>query len=699
MKNQFRSKAFRCRFVVRAFLSSTSSDEDRNVLATGSRWRQVMGMAMLAIGLFSVIAFAAPPRVGYVYPAGGQWGTTFEVEIGGQYLKDPTGVLVSGGGVTGEILDHNKLPAAQVVSDFRDRLDGLRGDFQGLEQGRDVPTSEVMPELVRLLDSVEMTEKDVRQVDEYTMRRQDLKRQLNDQISETVTVRLRIERDVVPGQRFLRLQTEAGLSNPIRFVIGEHPEYREPRVWNFHLPTYLGVETTPERSQDSTILSERKTFLPPATINGRTLPGEVDEYSFEAEEGDQLVVSVAARGLVPYLADAVPGWFQAVVSLEDPRGRELAFSDDYRFNPDPVLFYKIPRSGKYRMKIHDSIYRGREDFVYRITIGELPFLTGISPLGGQAGGEVNLTFQGGNLTERERPRFPLPDLPGLIKVEASGLVYMSNAISFLVDDVPEDSEREENDRIGAANVIAMPGVVNGSIGSRGDKDFFRVNGKGNQPMTFEVFARRLGSPLDSNLTVFDDDGNQIGWNDDFENPSAGLTTHHADARLTVTLPDNGQCFVRVAETQNKGGVAYAYRLKVTQGVPDVALRVTPASVTTAPGGTAALTVHVLRLDDFKGSMRLELKDPPEGYVLKTVTIPGDADTLRVAISVPTMATEIPQSLELVAHATTEEGKEFTFPVVPSEDMTQAFITKHIVPVDALLIDIREPPAKPVAAAP
>ena len=39
------------------------------------------------------------------------------------------------------------------------------------------------------------------------------------------------------------------------------------------------------------------------------------------------------------------------------------------------------------MEIKDALYRGREDFVYRITIGELPFVTGIFPLGGRAGAQ------------------------------------------------------------------------------------------------------------------------------------------------------------------------------------------------------------------------------------------------------------------------------------------------------------------------
>ena len=40
----------------------------------------------------------------------------------------------------------------------------------------------------------------------------------------------------------------------------------------------------------------------------------------------------------------------------------------------------IPESGEYVLEIKDSIYRGREDFVYRITLGEEPFVTGIFPL-------------------------------------------------------------------------------------------------------------------------------------------------------------------------------------------------------------------------------------------------------------------------------------------------------------------------------
>ena len=120
-------------------------------------------------------------------------------------------------------------------------------------------------------------------------------------------------------------------------------------------------------------------------LNGQIMPGDVDRFAFKARKGKRLVAAASARDLIPYLADAVPGWFQAALTLYDPNGNEVAYADDYRFRPDPVLFYEVPADGQYVLEIQDAIYRGREDFVYRITLGELPFVTGIFPLGGRPG--------------------------------------------------------------------------------------------------------------------------------------------------------------------------------------------------------------------------------------------------------------------------------------------------------------------------
>ena len=46
------------------------------------------------------------PYIGYVYPAGGQQGTTFQIRLGGQNMDDVNAVLVTGAGVTARIVEY-----------------------------------------------------------------------------------------------------------------------------------------------------------------------------------------------------------------------------------------------------------------------------------------------------------------------------------------------------------------------------------------------------------------------------------------------------------------------------------------------------------------------------------------------------------------------------------------------------------------
>ena len=153
---------------------------------------------------------------------------------------------------------------------------------------------------------------------------------------------------------------------------------------------------------DFTVKVPRNIRFIGATVNGQVGPGGVDRCRFQALKGQHLVVACSARELIPYISDAVPGWFQATVALYDAKGKEVGYADDYRFHPDPVLYYEIPADGEYALEIKDSIYRGREDFVYRITIGELPYLTGVFPLGAKLGDKGGVDMAGTIIVE------PLP---------------------------------------------------------------------------------------------------------------------------------------------------------------------------------------------------------------------------------------------------------------------------------------------------
>ena len=191
----------------------------------------------------------------------------------------------------------------------------------------------------------------------------------------------------------MRLITPDGMSNPIWFQVDQWEERYETEPNDEH----------PDPAIGSTL---------PVVVNGQIMPGDVDRFSFTARKGTRLVMSVAARELMPYLADAVPGWFQAVLVLYDSKGDELVYAGAYYYRQDPVIYYEVPEDGEYFIEIRDSIYRGREDFVYRITLGELPFVTGIFPLGARAGTEVNVELQGlesgRDGTDGQRARQPEP---------------------------------------------------------------------------------------------------------------------------------------------------------------------------------------------------------------------------------------------------------------------------------------------------
>jgi hypothetical protein len=53
----------------------------------------------------------------------------------------------------------------------------------------------------------------------------------------------------------------------------------------------------------------------------------------------------------------------------------------FHFHQDPVAYFEVPRDDRYSVQIRDGLHRGREDFVYRLTVGEIPFVTSVFPLG------------------------------------------------------------------------------------------------------------------------------------------------------------------------------------------------------------------------------------------------------------------------------------------------------------------------------
>ena len=514
--------------------------------------------------------------------------------------------------------------------------------------------------------------------DQFLNQRVASRRETNPQLTDTVLLKVTIDPDAAPGNRELRLTSPSGLTNPICFQVDTLPEV---------------LQQEPDEPLRTAPLPPLPPAELPVVLNGQILPGDVDTFHFNARKGQHLVIETFARQLIPFLADAVPGWFQPAVTLYDPEGKEVAFADHYEFHPDPVILYDVPQDGTYQLEVRDTIYRGREDFVYRIAIGELPFITSAFPLGGRTGQPAVASVQGWNLPSQELKLDTSAggaDVRHAVLQDATGV---SNAVTYAVDDLPECTESEPNDDVAGAAAVALPTVVNGRIGQAGDVDEFSFQGHAGEQVVADVVARRVGSPLDSLVRVIDSAGKVVGYNDDYMptdgylHPDMGVITHEADSYLQVELPADGTYYVQVSDAQGHGGDAYAYRLRISAPRPDFRLLMDPSSLLLAPGSSAAVTVHALRTDGFAGDVEVSLVDAPQGFGLAGGKIPAGKDSAEVKVTAPPRTTPGPVELQLEGSAQID-GRAVSRPVEPAEDQMQAFLWRHLVPSQELVAVVR-----------
>jgi hypothetical protein len=680
-------------------------------------------LGLLAAVLLAPFAFAqnaqrnTPPHIAFAYPAGGKQGTTFTMSLGGQNLNGATDVYVGSPGISAKLVGYERPLTQKEFNDLREEMQTLmekRAASRGVapparfenaakkDSEKKKAASEktaassadpspsstspaAKPAPAKDTPRPIWTADDEKKMEEIrTKMTKRPNRQGNPAVAETETLEVTVMPEAALGNYELRLRTASGLSNPILVQVGQLPEITKPVVTATSNPpprTKRDPNARPRRP-DPTDLE----ITLPATVNGQILPGAVDRYRFIAKKGQHLTVAVSARTLIPYLADAVPGWFQATLSLFDEQGREVAYSDSFRFNPDPLVSYQIPEDGEYAVEIKDSIYRGREDFVYRIAIGELPFVTSIFPLGGKLTDHTTFQLTGWNLPLEKLTMDTKDKAPGTFVLSVRNRGQLSNAVRFALDGQPDCGEAEPNDRPEKAQPLALPIIVDGRIDKPGDEDVYKFDGKAGAEIIAESFARRLGSPLDSILTLTDGTGKTVASSDDYEDKGVGLMTHHADSRISTKLPADGTYYVRIADVQHQGGPEYGYRLRVSYPQPDFELRAAPASVNVRAGTHTPITVYALRHDDFAGEIVLALQDAPRGFALSGARIPAGQDKVTITLAAPQTARDELVKLTIVGAAMIN-GKPVGHTAVPAEDMMQAFAYHHLVPAQSLLVDV------------
>ena len=643
----------------------------------------------LALALAPAACAQKRPYIGYAYPAGGQQATTFQVKLGGQNLDDVNSVLVTAPGVSARVLEYFRRLGNQEVQLLNEQLKDLKAApatapamAPAMEAAMEADQAAAVPGID------EATQALIGHIERHV--REAVQTPACASISNLVLIEMTIAPDAPPGPRELRLVTPRGVSNPLQFHVGQLPESTRKPMLAASLQV-LGKEAAALRKRPPEEAEERITL--PCTVNGQMASGEVNRYRFHAEKGQRLVIITQARQLIPYLADAVPGWFQPVLVLCDSDGKELAYADDYRFNPDPVLLYQVPADGEYVFAIRDGLYRGREDFVYRISAGQLPFVTSIFPLGGPAGAAPAPALSGWGLAGAKLDAPPAANSSGLVMLTASGSGHTSNRLPFALGDLLELLEIEPNDTTASAQKVSLPVIVNGRIERPDDWDVFQFTGHANDPLVVEVQARRLDSPLDSVIKLTDAGGKVLACNDDCEDLTSGTNTHHADSYLMTNLPADGTYFVHIGDTAQHSGEDYGYRLRLSAPRPDFELRVVPSSVGLALKSAATVTVYAVRKDGFTGPIKLFLKDPPPEFTAAPVVIAANQTLAKFTIKSGPTPTSTPARM-VVAGTAMLDTQPAERDAVPADDQMQAFLWRHLVPAGDLPVLVFDPKSQP-----
>jgi hypothetical protein len=134
---------------------------------------------------------------------------------------------------------------------------------------------------------------------------------------------------------------------------------------------------------------------------------------------------------------------------------------------------------------------------------------------------------------------------------------VSNMRPFVVDELPLVAEAENNRSRATAQLLPVPVVVLGRTDAE-SSDFFKIAVQAGQRLTLEVLARRLGSPLDPWIVLYDAKTQRelIHLTAD---DTPGL---QGDCRLIHTFTQGGEYLIEVRDSTWRGGADFHYRLRV-----------------------------------------------------------------------------------------------------------------------------------------
>jgi len=451
----------------------------------------------------------------------------------------------------------------------------------------------------------------------------------NGKAADKVTLRLTLPRNVQTGIGALRVATAHGASSLRLLMLDDLP---------------FAVSGGEHRSLESA----REVSLPIA-VDGECPALQSDFYKFTVRAGQRMSVDVVAQRIGSRL--------DSVVRILDAEGRELSYGDDGRaVGADSRLAYQFDAPGDYFVELRDVRHRGGSEFYYHLRLGNFPLATVAFPLGGQAGSIATFRVAGPAVEGVAPLNVQLPktghDQPMWLSVAFPG-GQGSGYVAVLPENYDATDEVEPNDQPDAATQFAIPCALNGRFDRPADRDYYQFDVKQGQRMVFSGRTRRLGSPSDLFMRLYDANGSMLAEVED---------SGKEEGTINYTFGADGTYRLMVEDLVGGNGEDYVYRISIEPFQPGFSLALGSELIQAPYGGVFVAKVTASR-HEYTGPITLAVEGVGDtgsenGMILENNIIAKDQNETDLKVTLPTsLAQGRLLTLRIVGKATVG-GAEF-----------------------------------------
>ncbi|WP_145199910.1 PPC domain-containing protein [Thalassoglobus polymorphus] len=396
-----------------------------------------------------------------------------------------------------------------------------------------------------------------------------------------------IKKDCPVGIHEARVMTRLGVSSSRVFNVGSLSEISQVKP--------------------NTTLDKAMPLAVDSICNASMTQKAIDFYSFEAQQGQRIVVDCAAKGIDSKL--------NPVLIVADAKGNDLLVE-----RRGGALDFEVPADGKYIIKVHDLTFNGGSAYFYRLALKAIS-------------------------KDEAIVRLPSTKTVSSFSWPPEGLAENAAA-----------SETEPNNDHAQPQKITLPCDISGSFFPAADVDTFEFAAKKGDVWWVEVASERLGLPTDPSIVVqkVTGEGKDETLTDvveltDISSPIKVSSNGYsydgppynpgsADILGKVEIKEDGN--YRLQLTDLFGGTRNdprnIYRLIIRKAQPDFALvgwalhmnlrngdrNALSKPIALRGGATIPLEIVAVRRDGFNGDINLTMSGLPEGVTATGLKIPA-----------------------------------------------------------------------------